>query len=172
MVMKTLIKKILREQTSNTVLVVFGGINYATPEWMTEQIPNNIKDSRTIIVKSWDTDVQDVIEELNEITYSSLEVVGFSKGGLNVFELAKRTNIDFVGLIDPSVPEDWSLDGFPTNSILFFNNDNWSSYPDIKERQKDLASNMKEKFGDESVKKTELNHKAIPNKFFENYMKQ
>ena len=170
--MKELIRKILREQTENTVLVVFGGLYYANPLWMTEQIPNNIKDSRTIIVKSWDTDVQDVIEELNEITYNSLEVVGFSKGGLNVFELAKRTNIDFLGLIDPSVASDWSLEGFTTNSILFFNNNNWSSYPNTKERQKDLASNMKEKFGDESVKETELKHEDIPKEFFITHMKQ
>ena len=77
--MKNLIRKILREDTENTVLVVFGGLYYANPLWMPEQIPNTVKDSRTIIVKSWDTDVQDVIEELNEITYNSLEVVGFSK---------------------------------------------------------------------------------------------
>ena len=168
--MKNLIRKILREDTENTVLVVFGGLYYANPVWMAEQIPNSIKDSRTIIMKSWDTDVQDVIEELNEITYNSLEVVGFSKGGLNVFELAKRVDIDFLGLIDPSVASDWSLEGFPTNSILFFNNDNWRGerLRGIKERQLNLAKAMVEE-GMEVVEEY-LNHKAFPQVFFNRYL--
>ena len=120
--MRGLIKKLLREETENTVLVVFGGLRKATAAWMLEQIPERIKSSRTIIAKEWDTDIKEVIDELNEINPSRLEVTGFSAGGRNVFELTKAKNPDFVGLIDPSVPEDWSLDGFPTNSILFFNN--------------------------------------------------
>lgn len=167
--MKGLIKKILREQINNTVLVVFGGINYATPEWMESQMPTNMINKNTII-KSFDSNIDEVIDELNGLEYSRLQVVGFSAGGRNVFKLAKVKNPDFIGLIDPTVPISWSLEGFPSNSILFFNNNNWDSYPDIKERQKDLASNMKEKFGDESVKKTELNHKDIPKEFFETYM--
>ena len=91
--MKRLIKKILREQTDNSVLVVFGGINYATPDWMNSQIPTNIKDNKTIIIKSYNTDIEEVIEELNELNYNNLEVVGFSAGGRNVFKLAKKLKI-------------------------------------------------------------------------------
>tara|TARA_R110000744_G_C18954789_1_gene516123 strand:+ start:18 stop:521 length:504 start_codon:yes stop_codon:yes gene_type:complete len=167
--MKGLIRKILREQIDNTALVVFGGINYATPEWMKSQMPKDMVNDNTII-KSFDTNIDEVIDELNELEYNKLQVVGFSAGGRNVFKLAKVKKTDFIGLIDPTVPRSWTLEGFPNNSILFFNSNNWNSYPDIKERQKDLASNMKEKFGDESVEKTDLNHKSIPKEFFETYM--
>ena len=168
--MKGLIKKILREQTSNTVLVVFGGIGYATPEWMESQIPTSISDSRTIIIKSYNSNVQEVIDELSNLEYNNLDVVGFSAGGRNVFKLVKKIDATLVGLIDPTVPLSWSLEGFPTNSILFFNNDNWVKFPDIKERQRDLENEMKSK--GMSVVEEDLIHKDFPNKFFDEYMKQ
>jgi len=162
-----LIEVLLREQTSNTVLVVFGGINYATPEWMESQMPTDMINDNTII-KSFDTNIDEVINELNELEYNNLQVVGFSAGGRNVFKLAKEKNPDFIGLIDPTVPRSWSLKGFPTNSILFFNNNNWNSYPDIKERQLELKEEMLN--NGMSVIEEELSHKGFPNKFFENYM--
>ena len=64
--MKDLIKKILREQIDNTALVVFGGINYATPEWMESQMPTDMINDNTII-KSFDTNIDEVIDELNEL---------------------------------------------------------------------------------------------------------
>ena len=167
--MKGLIKKILREQTSNTVLVVFGGLRSATAEWMLEQIPERIKSSRTIIAKEWDTDIQEVIDELNEINPSRLEVTGFSAGGRNVFKLTKAKNPDFVGLIDPTVPRDWSLEGFPTNSILFFNNDNWNDFPGIKERQEDLAEEMEDK--GMKVVPEDYTHMDFPKRFFSDHIK-
>lgn len=166
--MRGLIKKILREQTMHTVLVVFGGINYATPEWMDSQIPTHVIDNRTVIIKSYNTDVEEVIEELNELNYDNLEVVGFSAGGRNVFKLAKKIRIDLLGLVDPTVPRSWSLEGFPSNSILFFNNDNWNYYPDIKERQIELKEVMLD--NGMMVVEEELNHKDFPKVFFEEYI--
>ena len=170
--MKTLIKKILREQTDNTVLVVFGGIDYATPEWMLKQIPETIKDSRTIIVKSHNSDIQEVIDELNEINYNTLEVVGFSAGGKRVFELAKKIEIHLLGLIDPSVPKDWKsgLDKFPPgeDSILFFDNSNWNAWKEIQGLQKDLKEAMEEK--EMKVDEVDLNHDEFPKKFFDDYL--
>tara|TARA_R110001583_G_scaffold57533_1_gene172140 strand:- start:20 stop:523 length:504 start_codon:yes stop_codon:yes gene_type:complete len=166
---KDLIKKILIEQTENTALVVFGGINYATPEWMESQMPTDMINDNTII-KSFDTNIDEVIDELNELEYNDLQVVGFSAGGYNVFKLAKKVDIDFLGLIDPAIPTDWSLDGFPSgnNSILFFNNDNWGGYPGIKERQEDLAEEMEDK--GMKVVEEDLNHKDFPTVFFEIYI--
>jgi len=169
--MRELIKKLLIEETENTVLVVFGGIRSATAAWMLEQIPENIKSSRTIIVKEWNTNTQEVIDELNEINHSRLEVIGFSAGGSNVFKLTKAKNPDFVGLIDPAVPRDWSLEGFPTDSILFFNNSNWPGdiLKGIRERQLLLAEVMVEK--GMTIVETDDTHMAFPKIFFETYMK-
>ena len=170
--MKTLIKKILREQIDNTVLVVFGGIDYATPEWMFKQIPETIKDSKTVITKSYTSKTDDVVKELNKIDYNRLEVVGFSAGGKRVFELVKAIKIDFLGLIDPSVPKDWKagLDKFPPgkDSILFFDNSNWNAWKEIQELQKDLKEAMEEK-GME-VKDIDLNHDEFPKRFFDDYL--
>jgi len=165
--MKELIKKLLREQSNTTVLVVFGGLGYATPEWMESQMTPDIINDNTII-KSFNSNIDEVIDELNKLEYNNLQVVGFSAGGRNVFKLAKAKKPNFIGLIDPTVPRSWSLEGFPQNSILFFNNNNWNSYPDIKERQLELKQGMLNN-GMEVVEE-ELNHKLFPNKFFETYM--
>jgi len=101
-------------------------------------------------------------------TDKNSDLFGFSAGGRNVFKLAKTKKTDFIGLIDPTVPRSWSLKGFPTNSILFFNNNNWNSYPDIKERQLELKEEMLN--NGMSVIEEELSHEGFPNKFFENYM--
>lgn len=175
--MKELIRKILREQMENTVLVVFGGIDYATPEWMSSQTPTSISNNRIIIFKSHDSNIEEdggLLDELNELEYNTLEVVGFSAGGRNVFKLANTKKLHFVGLIDPTVPISWSLDGFPTdaNSILFFNNDNWSGdvLKGIKERQTLLAKAMNEK-GMLVVEDKNLKHEDFPKIFFDTYMK-
>tara|TARA_R110000787_G_scaffold184248_2_gene296185 strand:- start:18 stop:527 length:510 start_codon:yes stop_codon:yes gene_type:complete len=168
--MKVLIKKLLREETENTVLVVFGGLRTATAEWMLEQIPESIKSSRTIIAREWDTDTQEVINKLNEINPSRLEVTGFSAGGKNVFELTKAKKPNFVGLIDPTVPRDWSLEGFPNDTILFFNNSNWPGkrLKGIKDRQELLATAMKDK--GMIVVETDDTHMVFPKIFFNTYM--
>ena len=179
--MRVLIKKLLREETENTVLVVFGGLRKATAAWMLEQIPERIKSSRTIIAKEWDTDIQEVIDELNEINPSRLEVTGFSAGGRNVFKLAKAKNPDFVGLIDPSVPESVvkfdkktdeaivDIKGLPTDSILLFNNDNWGDIPAIKKRQPALKKAMKD--AEMTVVETTDTHMDFPKKFFSDHIK-
>jgi len=172
--MKTLIRKILKEQTSKTVLVAFGGIDYATAKWMNQQIPQRIKDSKTVITKSYTSKTADVVKELNKIDYNRLEVVGFSAGGKDVFELVKAIDINFLGLIDPSVPTDWKvgLDNFPAgkDSILFFDNSNWigNKVKGTRERQPLLATAMEDK-GME-VKEEDLRHSNFPKIFFETYM--
>ena len=168
--MKGLIRKILKEQTSKTVLVVFGGIRYATAKFMLTQIPDRIKKNRIIIAKEYNTNINEVIDELNEIEYTTLEVTGFSAGGYNVFKLAKKVDVDFLGLIDPAIPADWSLEGFPSghNSVLFFNNDNWGGYPGIKERQMELS--LKMQFKGMDVVEENIGHEYFPLRFFTKYI--
>ena len=157
------------EMSKNNVLLVFGGINYATPEWMESQIPLEIIDNNTMLIKAYNTNIEEVIDELNELEYNSLQVVGFSAGGRNVFKIAKIKKPDFIGLIDPTVPKNWSLEGFPTNSTLFFNSNNWDSYPEIKERQLELKQEMLN--SGMTVVEEELSHKIFPKEFFNIYIK-
>ena len=137
---------------------------------MIKQIPESIKENRIIIAKSYKTQSDTVVKELNKIDYNRLEVTGFSAGGKNVFELAKVIDINFVGLIDPSVPHNWSLDYFPpgNESILFFDNSNWDYYKGIQERQEKLAIDMKEK--GMKVVQEDLNHSNFPKVFFTKYI--
>ena len=82
----------------NSVCVVFGGINYATPEWMMKQVPKDLLDKKTFAFAPYTSNIKSVEEQLLGKQIKS--VVGFSAGGHKVWPLCGK--YEFVGLIDPS----------------------------------------------------------------------
>ena len=99
------------------ILIVFGGIGYATPEYMEESIPNSIKENYLIFYYPYtekvDAKFLDFIQKLKEsdLKPRSISFAGFSAGGKNVmkamqiFEYRKIHNIPIIKyiLIDPSI---------------------------------------------------------------------
>jgi dienelactone hydrolase len=178
--MRRLIQRILLEETTSKVLLVFGGINQATPEWMGNQIPSRVKNQYDkIILKSYRSrDLLESIDSLKEMKNTNISVVGFSQGGLNTYRLANSgVKLDFLGLIDPSVKSDWSLKGFPSgrNSVLFYNNKNWGKqyYDKYTVWRNELAEEMRSS-GMEVVEE-DLNphindHMLFPREFFNRFM--
>ena len=174
--MKELIRKILREQTSNTVLVVFGGwpANQYGKEWMKTKLPGVVDMYDTVIWKDYHNEyLTEAITEVNDGDFTSVDVIGFSQGGINAYRFANRSGIklNFLGLIDPSIDSDWSTNNFPHNSKLFYNNDNWAEkYDDgYTKYRNELANAMGE---ENAVEDKTIKHLDFPTKFFDKYMKQ
>ena len=179
-IVEELIRKILKEQTYNTdnkVLVVFGGwpANKYGKEWMMTKLPGVADMYDTIIKKDYyNKDLTDAMIEVKEGGFTTIDVIGFSQGGINAYRFANRIGKDFplnmLGLIDPSIDSDWSLIGFPSNSILFYNNDNWSKKHDntYTKYRKELANAMEGTV----VQNPTIKHLDFPTKFFDTYMKQ
>ena len=173
--MKELIRKILKEQTDNKVLVVFGGwpAKKYGKEWMKTKLPGVVDMYDTVIWKDYHNEyLTEAITEVNDGDFTSVDVIGFSQGGINAYRFANRSGIklNFLGLIDPSVEGDASTTGFPSNSKLFYNNDNWDKKYDKTYTK--WRNELAEAMGVNAVEDKTIKHLDFPTKFFDKYMKQ
>jgi len=171
--MKGLIRKILREQTENTVLVVFGGYPAGKygKEWMKTKLPGVVDMYDTVIWKDYHNKyLTEAIKEVKDGDFTSVDVIGFSQGGINAYRFANRSSIklNFLGLIDPSIDSDWSTANFPPNSKLFYNNDNWGKKYDKTYTK--WRNELAEAMGGNAVEDKTIKHLDFPTKFFEKYM--
>lgn len=138
----------------NTYALIFGGMHYAKPKWMFEQLPDNIKNSKNIIIAPYTTSLSSVLDKFKDVKISS--VSGFSAGGKQAFEAIGRYS--FIGLIDPSVPSSaLSITNFGNSKMIY--NTTWR-----KSSVEKVAKNM----GDDAIK-VSSGHKDIPKEFFDKF---
>jgi hypothetical protein len=154
------------------VVYIFGGMAYATPKWMFNQVPSSILLKNVVIFAPYTSKFSAVKSKLDEILKpkgiktDSTSMLGFSAGALNVL-YRYASNLKFVGLIDPSNKEELLDLDFGKNTYMVYNQSNWGSYPRIKKDMGVLADNIEKKGGTaESVK---LSHKEIPAYFFKKF---
>lgn len=143
-------------------MIVWGGIDYATPNWMATQIPQTLKNSKKIVIAPYTVPLETIQSKWKGIKIGS--VCGFSAGGQQAWRHAGT--VPFTGLIDPSTTADhvakaqkWS------NVIMLYNNKNWGGkYAGVGDRQVEAAAKM-----EGSVVKKEIAHSAMPAEFFRLY---
>jgi hypothetical protein len=161
-------------KTKFEVLIVFGGMSYADPEWMYKQIPREVLLNYLVFIapytKSY-TSVRDIVNSYmksNGYDEKSLSLVGFSAGGLNVQSGYDRS-MKFVGLIDPSTKSQYADIDFGKNTHMVYNNSNWGAYPNIKALQPKIANNISN--GGGMVEEVNMSHASIPKYFFNSHSK-
>ncbi len=156
------------------LIYIFGGISYATPDWMLKQTPAYLL-SRAVIVFAPYTSVFSAVKKSTEnyLTANNLQVdndkisiAGFSAGGINV-QGAYNNSFKAVGLIDPSTRAEYLKLPFNQNTILVYNDSNWTGYPNIKATLPQLDKVIAEKKG--TSEKVTLKHSEIPKYFFDKY---
>ena len=163
-----------------TLLVVIGGIQYATGEWMLDKIPQGVKDNRTIMTYEHNDNYKTIMKEIESVTYTKLELTAFSGGGNNAFKmLNKGLKPDFLGLIDPSVPKGFDAQGHTShtnmpagqNTVFFFNHNNWGTSGGVGRIRKALVA-LKPILTNKGhqVSEPDMRHKKMPKEFFEKYM--
>ena len=147
----------------NSVCVVFGGINYATPEWMMKQVPKELLDKKTFAFAPYTSNIQSVEEQLQGKQIKS--VVGFSAGGHKVWPLCGK--YEFVGLIDPSTKESYVKNYFINDKrvVMMFNPKNWGGkLVDIGKMQ----VKAKQIMGGNAIR-VDMGHSQIPSAFFKRF---
>ena len=119
-----------------TACVVFGGVKYATPKWMLSQMPQELKDKKTILVLPYTGDMTQAKRILGKTPIKS--VLGFSQGGLKAWPASGE--YEFVGLIDPTTKED-SLKYYINDKRvhMIYNPSGWSGFPEVVKCQKRAA---------------------------------
>jgi len=152
-----------------SIVIVFGGINYANPKWMLTETPKSLLSKAIFVYAPYTMSYDALLPKLNEfiaknkILVKDTSVIGFSAGGLNV-QKANRKTFKFIGLIDPSTRSEYVNLPFTNNVKMVYNDANWGSLPKIKEALPKLAQSIKNVGGDSE--KVSLAHAKIPAYFF------
>ena len=129
------------------VMIVWGGLDYANPDWMLSQTPRKVLDGYLLIFAPYNKDMAKIKDKVlpyfdNEnINVSNWSLVGFSAGAKQV---QKNYSVEykFVGLIDPSTDSNLANKSYGANTIMTYDIDNWSSYKSIKGALPILAQNV------------------------------
>jgi hypothetical protein len=156
------------------LIYVFGGIEYANPDWMLKQVPSYLL-SRAFVVFAPYTSSFDSVKKATEkylsdndieINPKKISITGFSAGGLNV-QKALSNDFKLVGLIDPSTRSEYLNLPFSNNAVMSYNDSNWTGYPSIRATLPKLDKVINDSSG--IGEKVNLGHSAIPKYFFNKY---
>lgn len=145
----------------NTACVVFGGVEYATPKWMLSQMPQELKDKKTILVLPFTSDMTQAKRILGKTPIKS--VLGFSQGGLKAWSASGE--YEFVGLIDPTTKEDSLKYHINDKRVhMIYNPSGWSGFPEVVKCQKRAAKIM---LGNAIL--LNIGHSKMPAEFFRRF---
>jgi hypothetical protein len=143
-----------------TACVVFGGVDYATPKWMLSQMPQELKDKKTILVLPFTSDMTQAKRILGKISIKS--VLGFSQGGLKAWSASGE--YEFVGLIDPTTKEDSLRYHINDKRVhMIYNPSHWG-FPEVVKCQKKAAKIM---LGNAIL--LNIGHREMPSEFFRRF---
>jgi len=144
----------------NTACVVFGGVGYATPKWMLSQMPQELKDKKTILVLPFTSDITQAKRILGKTSIKS--VLGFSQGGYKAWPTSGE--YEFVGLIDPTTKEDSLRYHINDKRVhMIYNPSNWG-FPEVVKCQKKAAKIM---LGNAIL--LNIGHSEMPAEFFKRF---
>ena len=141
-------------------IIIWGGMHYATPLWMKQQIPEWMFGEYEIYFVPYGTPLAKVKSDIDPKTSA---LIGFSAGGLDVLKNYSK-DYAFVGLIDPSTRDSYAKKEFGGNTYMLYDSDNWGS---INKSLKSVAAQVNNTGG--SAIEIVMGHKDIPKYFFETY---
>jgi hypothetical protein len=157
---------------SYPLVIIFGGMYYANPEWMKQQVTDAFLEKSILLIipytKTYAEVLPDALEKIDENGYKvkGKALMGFSAGGYDVLQ-NYSDDFYFIGLIDPSVNSsglDLPLD---RKFNMMFNEQNWGSYPNIKSLQPQYSKKITSNGG--TAIRTNLKHSDIPKEFFKEF---
>lgn len=160
------------KKESYPLIYVFGGIDFATPEWMLQQVTIEILSKAIVVFAPYTSSFESVKSEAlkylsdNNYKISSSSLIGYSAGGTNV-QKAYNNNFKFVGLIDPSTNTRYLSLPFDSKTKMVYNDGNWGGYPAIKSALPKLEAKIESSGG--AAEKVKLRHSEIPKYFFDKF---
>ena len=161
--------------TNNELLIIWGGISYATPSWVYSQIPKEVLYKYVVVIAPYNVGLSQVSAvykpflEQNGISISNTSIIGFSAGGLQV-QSNYSSDYKLVGLIDPSTRANYLQLPFTDNTKMVYNERNWGgSLATIRDLLPQLAKAVSKKGG--YSERVDLKHADIPKYFFEKFLK-
>jgi len=162
----------VNNQKQVNLIIIYGGINYATPDFMYKQLNKSIIDNNLIFIVPFNYNFNRLNIEIkkftdkNNINIKKTSIIGFSAGG-HIVQQNYNKNFNFVGLIDPSTSPNYLNQNFSNNVYMIFNDNGWGGYPVIKNTLPLL--NDKINLAGGKSEKILKGHSEIPAIFFNKY---
>jgi hypothetical protein len=144
-------------------IIVWGGMYYATPKWMNEQIPEWMWGRYEIFIAPYGTPLNKIKTDIDPKTTA---LIGFSAGGIDVLNNYKK-DYAFVGLIDPSTRDRHAFVEYGPNTFMIYDISNWG---DINKNLDNVAAQVI-KTGGKAVE-LNMNHRDMPKYFFETHFRK
>ena len=144
-------------------IIVWGGMHYATPKWMNEQIPEWMWGEYEIFIAPYGTPLNKIKTDIDPKTTA---LIGFSAGGLDVLNNYKK-DYAFVGLIDPSTRDRHAFVEYGPNTFMIYDISNWG---DINKNLDNVAAQVIKTGG--KVVELNMNHRDMPRYFFETHFRK
>ncbi len=140
-------------------IIIWGGMYYATPEWISKQIPEWMWSRYEIYIAPYGTKLS-TIANVNPQTTA---LIGFSAGGMDVLKNYSHEYALCV-LLDPSTRSKYALVEYGPNTLMFYNAANWGS---INKNLTAVANRINETGG--NAVSLNLQHADIPKYFFDHF---
>ncbi len=165
------------KESKVSLIYVFGGISYATPEWMINQVPEDLLSEKLFVFAPYTSDYYTVKKQLVDFIANKsinlnddVSLIGFSAGALNV-QKAYSPKFKFIGLIDPSTRKEYLENRLYNDNLnIIYNYENWNDYPNVKKILPKLSEKIQE-VGGYSLE-VKLNQADIPKYFFNKFKKK
>ena len=156
------------------LVIIFGGMYYADPEWMYKQIPSEGLYKNIVVIAPYTMSyakAKSIFEPaIKDLKIDSTSVMGFSAGGLQV-QKNYSPQWKIAGLIDPSTRTEYLNLPFSSNVKMVYNDANWGGkLAGIGTIQTKLEPKIKEKSG--YAEKVSIAHENIPKYFFDKFLKK
>ena len=154
------------------VVVIYGGLHYATPNWMFKEISKYTPDllySNIFIFLPYSASLNQQEELIKQATkdkvVNTYSLIGFSKGGEAVVTLKNFRKWRFVGLIDPSIGWNYKNRSWGKETVMTYGSKAMMDiYESNGKRYTDISKLIKSGRG--KVEKTVSDHALAPREFF------
>jgi hypothetical protein len=140
-------------------IIIWGGMYYATPEWISKQIPEWMWSRYEIYIAPYGTKLSNIAN----VNPQTTALIGFSAGGMDVLKNYNQQYALCV-LLDPSTRSKYTLIEYGPNTLMFYNAANWGS---INKNLTSVANRINETGG--NAVSLDLQHADIPKYFFDHF---
>jgi len=157
------------------VIIVYGGLTYATPAWMYHQVHSSVPSilyGNIVIFVPWSASTSYVNSLVHKYTegkdVGAMSMIGFSKGGEPVVDRQSDREWRFIGLIDPAIGWGAEKKNWGKETVFVYGSAPMMEiYESNGRRYSKLAEAVKK--GGGTAKNSVSTHSNSPKEFFEQY---
>jgi hypothetical protein len=163
---------------SSQIMVIVSGQYKSNPQWFFNHLPIEIRNSRYIVIGSWDTPLFETIKYgsnamgqiSGKIDAGISSITGFSAGGSNVLYEYKENTFGRVMILDPAVSPVQEHKEYGNEVIFLYGSNLHDKYDTYADEYDTIVKNIVKNEG--IVEELNINHYEFPYYAFKKYQNE